>query len=64
MKWKPLAALGLALAGWTRFSKTAEEAAPEPEYVKEGEATDPCPPGKYRVWGFAEQAYVCIPYKK
>ena len=64
MKWKTAAGLALALAGWSRFSKDAEEAAPKPEYVEVGEANDPCPPGKIRVWGFAEQGFVCIPIKK
>ena len=66
MKWKEVAALGLALIGWSRFSKTTEEADPgQPqEYIVVGTASDPCPPGKYRVGGFAEQGFGCIPEKK
>jgi len=65
MKWKTAAGLALALAGWSRFSKGAEEDdKPETVYVEVGEANDPCPPGKIRVWGFAEQGFVCIPIKK
>jgi len=63
MKWKTAAGLALALAGWSRFSKDAEEEKP-PEYVTVGQPSDPCPPGKIRVWGFAEQGFVCIPIKK
>ena len=58
--WKPLVGLALAVAGWLRLSKSPGEA----EFIEEGTASDPCPEGKIRVWGFAEQAFVCIPIKK
>ena len=64
MRWKEVAALGLALIGWSRFSKTTEEADTETTYIEVGKASDPCAPGKIRVWGFAEQGFVCIPIKK
>jgi len=56
---KTLAGLALAAIAWRKLSESALDEPPI-EYIKVGGTGDPCPPGQYRVWGFAEQGYVCI----
>ena len=63
--WKTVAGLAALAAAWLKFTESVEAPpgppAPPPKYIRYGEATDPCPPGKYRgAYDIIKQGYVCI----